>query len=126
MQYPRKNVPHMPATIPAINLELIFKTVVKVENKNTLYRTRRKLQIIRSRCADCAAAQSEYLPSLLCAIVEGQRIGGGVWCRADKGLSALVWCFGHPCDLIKDLNGNSGKRFKKINTRIFNKIHQEP
>ena len=33
----------MPATIPAINLELIFKTVVKVENKNILHTTRRKL-----------------------------------------------------------------------------------
>lgn len=70
MQYPRKNVPHMPATIPAINLELIFKTVIKVENKKILHTTRRKLLQIRSRCADCAAAQSEYLPSLLCAFVE--------------------------------------------------------
>ena len=60
----------MPAKIPAINLELIFKTVVKVENKNILHTTRRKLLQIRSRCADCAAAQSEYLPSLLCAIAE--------------------------------------------------------
>ena len=91
MQYPRKNVPHMPATIPAINLELIFKTVVEVENKNTLHRTRRKLLQIRSRCADCAAAQSKYLPSLLCAIVERQGIGGGS--------GGGVQCFGHPCDI---------------------------
>ena len=80
-------MPHIPATIPAINLELIFKTVVKVEKKNILLttRTRRKLLQIQSRCADCAAAQLEYLPSLLCAIVMRQRMGGGIWCFGPYG-----------------------------------------